>query len=106
MATARFPTEASAGAAYLAAQAALYTAPEADVSVFRLQLNRVWHVAALGEQPPANLADQLTAILAAGEPVSLPTAVLAELARRRAQAMRQAPWVERHLRPIPPQEQA
>jgi len=102
----RFPAEQPAGQAYTAAQEALYHAETADVSVFRFQLNRVWHVAALGVLPPPELAQQLAAILTEGEPVSLPTELWQLLRQRRQQAIRQAPWVERHVRPEPPDEQA
>jgi len=96
---ARFAEERLAGHAYEQAQRALYARPDSDVSVYRLQLNQVWHVAALGEPPPVDLADTLEQILGSGEPVSLPDDVLTLLHQRRAVAIRQGPWVERHHRP-------
>lgn len=50
----RFPGEKPAGAAYFAAQDAMYGDKENDLSVYRLQLGqlRTWHVAVLGEMPP------------------------------------------------------
>jgi len=101
---ARFAGEPAAGRAYAAAQALIYQATDCDLSVFRFQLSRVWHVAALGQTPPADLAGHLEALLAAGEPVTLPPELLRIFAQRRAQATRQAPWVERHRRPLPPTE--
>jgi hypothetical protein len=102
--TARFPTEPQSNRAYTRAQRALYQAPTSDVSVFRLRLNSDWHLAALGASPPPNLADQFDAIFAAGEPATLPPEVVAMLMQRRAQATRIAPWVERHVRPVPPND--
>jgi hypothetical protein len=43
---ARFAGERPAGAAYFAAQQVLYEAPTTDLSVHRLQFNRLWYVAA------------------------------------------------------------
>jgi hypothetical protein len=52
----------------------------------------------LGEQPREDLEQRLQAILSTGEPASLPEEILRELQRRRAQATKLGPWVERHLR--------
>jgi hypothetical protein len=96
---ARFAGEQPAAHAYAAAQDAIYTGPPNDLSVFRFRLNQVWHVAALGLQPPSELAQALTAILAAGEPATLPDDLWQLLTQRRQQATRLGPWVERHERP-------
>lgn len=97
---ARFASERFAAAAYFAAQAAVFGAVGAvDVSVYRFQLDRIDHVAALGQSPPPDLDATLAAILAAGEPTPLPPAVLQQLAARRAQATTEGPWVQRHYRP-------
>ncbi len=96
---ARFADEHGAGQAYTRAQHAIYARPDSDVSVYRLQLNRSWHVAAVGETPPVDLAETLTDILAAGDPTALPDEVLKLLVQRRAAAVREGPWVERHHRP-------
>ena len=95
---ARFAGERPAGRAYDQAQRVIYEAPvPTDVSVFRLQLNRLWHVAAgglpyaLGLTPPAPVLQALEAILATGEPADLPAEVWRTLSERRAQATRQAP---------------
>ncbi len=101
---ARFADEPHSRRAYTRAQQALYTTPQSDVSVYRLQLNRVWHLAALGELPPEELAEKLDAVFAAGEPAELPAEVLTFLMERRTQATRIGPWVERHVRRVPPQE--
>ena len=96
-----FPNEQSAGRAYFAAQEAIFEV-ECDLSTFRFQLNRVYHVAVVGEPPPEALERSLRRILAAGEPTSLPTEVFALLQERRARAIRQGPWIERHHRPGQP----
>ena len=96
---ARFGDERTASRAYTAAQRAIFIGPPNDLSTYRLQLNRIWHVAVLGEPPPAVLARELDSILAAGNPATLPAAVLAALWERRLQAIRRAPWSERHYRP-------
>ncbi len=95
----RFSGERPAGRAYTDAQQVLYEAPESDLSVYRLQLNRLWHVAALGVVPPAPVLQAIEGILATGEPTELPQEVWQALAERRAQAIRRGPWMERHQRP-------
>jgi|SRR5579859_1215486 len=99
--TARFAGEGPAGRVYAQLQETIYTAPTCDLSVYRLQLNRIFHVTVLGETPSAALDRRITRLLARGEPAALPTEVLATLAARRQQATRLAPWVERHERPDP-----
>ncbi len=97
---ARFAGEQPAGRAYTQAQRVIYEAPQPiDVSVFRLQLNRLWHVAALGLVPPAPVLQALEDILATGEPAELPAEVWHALAERRAQQIRKGPWTEGHHRP-------
>ena len=95
----RFPGEQPAGQAYQEAQQVLYKAPESDLSVFRLQLNRLWYVAALGLIPPAPVLTAIEEALAPGEPVELPADVWHALAERRAQQIRHGPWTEAHHRP-------
>ena len=97
--TARFADEPSAGAAYGAAQHALFEGPPNDLSAYRFQLNRIYHVAVLGQVPPAELDEQLTAILASGEPAALPTEVLRALSERRRQMSGRGVWTEGHYRP-------
>ena len=97
---ARFAGERPAGRAYDQAQRVIYEAPQpTEVSVFRLQLNRLWHVAALGLTPPAPVLQALENILATGERADLPAEVWQALAERRAQAITRRPWTERHHRP-------
>jgi hypothetical protein len=93
---ARFSGERPAGRAYSQAQELIFRDPGCDLSVYRLQLERVWHVAVLGEPPREDLDRKLRAILARGEPASLPEEIRLELRRRRAQAIQLGPWVERH----------
>jgi hypothetical protein len=95
---ARFPGERPAGRAYTEAQELVFRDPGCELSVYRLQLERVWHVAVLGEQPREDLERHLQTILSRGETTSLPEEILRELQRRRAQAIKLGPWVERHLR--------
>jgi hypothetical protein len=97
---ARFAGEAPAGEAYFAAQRVLYETPRpTDLSVYRFQLDRLWHVAALGLLPPRPVLHAIEAILDTGQPADLPPAVWRAFQERRVQATRQAPWVERHHRP-------
>ncbi len=95
---ARFAGEGPAGRAYRQAQRLIYETA-CDLSTYRLQINRVWHVAVLGDEPPEDLRQQLGAILAAGSPATLPADVVGMLLARRAEASALAPWVQRHYRP-------
>src|SRR5437660_12684122 len=79
-----------AGLAYFRAQEAIVGAP-VDLSTFRFQLNRIWHVAILGEPPPEPLDRTLRQILAAGEATTLPPDILRALQERQAQADKIAP---------------
>jgi hypothetical protein len=96
---ARFPTDQAAYQVYQRLQDLLYRSPQADLSVYRFQLDRQSHTAVLGRTPPASLAGRLDALLALGEPVTLPPEVLEALWTRRRAAARLGPWVERHRRP-------
>lgn len=96
---ARFSGERPAGRAYLQLQDAIFQAPACELSIFRLQLHRDWHVAVLGDPPAETLARRIRQVLSHGIPASLPEDVLAELQRRRAEATRIGPWIERHVRP-------
>jgi hypothetical protein len=96
---ARYRYENHARRAYFQAQDLLFHTPESDLSAYRFQLERIWHVAVLGEPPPEGMEQKLQAALARGEPTELPPDSLKALAERREQAIRQAPWVERHYRP-------
>ena len=97
---ARFPGEDPAGVAYFAAQEAIFAhAGDVDLSAYRFQLDRVSHVAVLGDPPPTALHDALRAILSSGEPATIPEDVLRLLQARRAQASQVGPWVEGHYRP-------
>jgi hypothetical protein len=96
---AHFDTEQAAATAYFAAQAAIYQDPANDLSIYRLQINQVWHVVVLGEPPPPALEQQLLRLLAAGHPAVLPAEIVQVLTERRAQATTLGPWVEGHYRP-------
>jgi hypothetical protein len=99
---ARFAGERPAGTAYAAAQQVIYEGPPTDLSVFRLQFQRLWHVATLGLLPPAPVLQAIEQILDTGAPAELPAEVWQALEQRRTQATRQAPWVEKHFRPGKP----
>ncbi len=97
---ARFAGERSAGESYYAIQRVIYeAAPPVDISVYRLQLDALWHVAALGLVPPAPVLQAIEEVLAPGEPADFPVEVWQALADRRAQQIRKGPWTERHFRP-------
>lgn len=96
---ARFAGEQPAGQAYFAAQEALYDEPDCDLSVYRLQIDRISHVVVLGDPPPQELEQELQTILSTGEPASLSPEVLRILRERRARAIKRGLWVERHYRP-------
>lgn len=96
---ARFRSEEAAGQAYGTAQEFIYRGPEElELSVYRLMLNLVYHVAAVGDPPPEQIDRELRDILSAGEPAELPGDVVAALNQRRLQARRLGPWVEGHHR--------
>ena len=99
-----FPSERKAGRAYFRVQDALYRTPDCDLSAYRLLLNRISHVAVLGAPPPEELDRTIRRILSSGEPTTLPAEVIAALLKRRAEQIRFGPWVERHVRPVPPKE--
>jgi hypothetical protein len=87
--------EAVAARVYARAQAAIHRTP-CELSVYRLLLEGVTHVAAVGAPPPPRLDATLTQLLAVGEAVTLPPVVVQALLARRAQAGRLGPWVEGH----------
>ena len=93
---ARFSGERPAGRAYNQLQEAIFRSPGCDLSVFRLSLDRQWLVSVLGDPPDEPLDRRIRQVLARGVPASLPDDILAELQRRRAEATRIGPWVERH----------
>ena len=96
----RLAREAVAGRVYVAVQDAIFTGPPNDLSAYRFhQRQGVWYVAVLGKEPPPELDERIRAILAAGEPVTLPAEVVATLTARRAQVRKLGPWLERHHRP-------
>jgi hypothetical protein len=95
----RFRGESSSRRAYFQTQDTIFNEPECDLSAYRFLLRQFWHVAVLGEPPPEDLERKLQEILQRGEPSTLPPEILKLLSERRAQATRQAPWVERHYRP-------
>src|SRR5436190_19157691 len=93
---ARFPNAPTSERAYFETQEAIYTAPECDLSSFRLRLSERWHVVVLGDSPPEELERRLRTILAAGEPTPLPAEILKLLQERRARATKKGPWAEGH----------
>ena len=96
---ARFVGEQPAGRAYRALQQAIFTAAPNDLSVYRVQLDGVFHVVVVGVHPAPALEQRLTAILAAGEATALPATVQHALLARRAQVALHHEWWEGHYRP-------
>jgi hypothetical protein len=64
-----------------------------------IQLDRIYHVAVLGQTPPQDLARRIRHALAAGEPATLPPEVMEALIMRRIEQARRGPWIEQHHRP-------
>ena len=96
----RFASEQLAGQVYVQVQDAIFTGPPNDVSAYRFhQGSGVWYVAVLGNPPPSELDERISALLAPGEPVTLPAEVVATLTARRAQMRTLGPWAEGHHRP-------
>ena len=95
---AKFPGERVSGAVYFGIQK-LIDRPDVDLSAYRLQIRSVWHVAVVGEYPASELAEELDKTFAAGEPVDLPSEVLAFMSRRRMEQIQHGSWVEGHYRP-------
>ncbi len=97
----RFATKQAAEQPYVAAQETIHTA-DCELSAYRFlipsqqHMPKPWYVAVVGEKPAEAIHQQLTTILSAGEPASLPDAVTQELLQRRAEQIEHGPWVERH----------
>jgi len=98
---ARYSSDQNALSAYTKIQARLFGS-DWDLSAYRVKYADVPHVVVLGASPPPQADQEITAMLAAGSPATLPADVITYLIQRRAQAQRIGPWVERHWRPIPP----
>jgi hypothetical protein len=94
----RYEDERLAGDAYFQAQEAIFNTDH-ELSAYRLKLEEIFYVAVLGDTPPEDFDQTIRAILAAGEPASLPPHILAYLNQRRLQARKLGPWVEGHYRP-------
>src|SRR4051794_31403357 len=95
---ARFSGEQPAGRAYNQLQDAIFRSPACDLSVYRFILDRHWHVSVLGDPPAETLERRIRQVLSRGIPATLPDEILAELQRRRTEATRLGPWVERYHR--------
>lgn len=93
----RFDNEVEAGRVYRHVQETVFDA-KCDLSVYRLQLDSIWYVAAIGERPPSDVDREIRDQLSQGELTRLPNTVLSALLERRAQATRIGPWVEGHHR--------
>lgn len=79
----RFASADAARTAYHAIQDMMHDDEALDLSVYNLLLAQVPHVVVLGEQPVDGVNDQLTGMLAGGEPTHLPPALVLRLAARR-----------------------
>lgn len=100
---ARFREEWRAARTYRVLQETIRGAA-CDLSAYRLLIDQVSHVIAIGEPPEEALDQQIAEILADGQPAELPPEVVTLLRERREQAGRLGPWVEGHVRPVPPNE--
>jgi hypothetical protein len=69
---ARFPAEPVAWRAYSELQVAISLAQSCDLSGYRFQLGRSWHVVVLGDRPSPDLDERIQTILANGRPASVP----------------------------------
>ncbi len=102
---ARYPDGQSAEAPYFESQQVIHDNEQLELSSYRLQLRRLnsteldWHVAIVGDQPPAEFDQRFRRILATGELVELPADVQEFLRQRRAVMTRNAQWTEGHYRP-------
>ena len=94
---ARFTRERPAWQAYQETQR-LISASDADISAFRFQLDRTWHVAAVALATPDRvLQRQIDRALRHGVRVSMPDEVFELLLARHRQVMATGfPWVEGH----------
>src|SRR5690606_27416441 len=90
----RFEDEATSRAAYIQLQEMLLQS-NFDLSVYRMQLDRLWHVAVLGDTPPVEFDQTVQAVLSTGQAAELPTEIILFLNQRRLQARSQGSWVER-----------
>lgn len=92
-------SEIQSGQVYFQTQEAIYEDEMCDLSAYRLKLNRIWHVAVIGEQPSTETGQTIETILANGELTTLPPEALKFLDARRTDTIRQGSWVEKHHRP-------
>src|SRR5215208_2533007 len=83
---ARFSGERPAGRAYNQLQDVIFRSPACELSVFRMLLQRDWHVAVLGDPPDDTLDRRIRQVLSRGTPASLPEEIFQELQQRRAEA--------------------
>ena len=72
---------------------------EYELSAFRFQLDRLWHVAVVGEPPPETFDQAVQAMLSGGTVETLTPDLITFFNERRIEAREIAPWVERHYRP-------
>ena len=98
----RFSGERIAGQVYFQAQDLIFNTPDCELSVYRFQLDRIYHVAVLGDRPEEQLEAKLKDVLSKGESTPLPSMVLKTLITRRQQHTGHSPWLERHYRPGKP----
>lgn len=98
--TARFTNEKDAYLSYQACQR-LIRDPDVDLSAYRFQLDRVWHVAALGPAPPPEeIGSKIDEYLSRGEAVTLPPDIPTILLARRRQILSPGmTWFEGHYHP-------
>jgi len=96
--SAAFRRPERAKAVYRQAETLLYEQP-VNLSAYNLELNGQPLVIVLGNPPPPSVHERLARLLATGQPVAVPEAVLATLYRRSRGEWAKGPWQEYHHRP-------
>ena len=72
---------------------------DVDLSAYRFIRNDIWHVAVVGDRPPAQLRQEIEETLASGESIRLDKKTRRWLRHRRQQQSKRGSWVEGHYRP-------
>jgi hypothetical protein len=97
-----FNDEDTAGSAYKALRDYLLTT-ELDMTVYRIQLDSVWHVVTLGDGvPDLSIAKHIRKELTAGKSVELPQEVIEALQSRRKEGRIPGVFWEANHRPGQP----
>ena len=100
---AKFGEEETAESVYFATQAIIYTAPDADLTSYRL-VNRPgeqYYVLVVGNQPSRDIQERIEGCLTQGMLVNLPPEIIDAAMQRRKEQTQIALYVQRHYRPVP-----